>query len=383
MPRLGEILIDRGVLSPDGLRSGLEACRRAGGRLGTWLVRLGLINETTLLEALSQQSGCPAATTLELATIPAEVRAILPPAFAKRNLVVAFHRQGRNLDVALANPNDLLLIDEIAKLTSLVPRPHVATEAALAASLAIPAAAPGETASAPPPGPPRGTVREWRQFWKLESSTQELLQALDAPALRDPPAIAATFPHLAPLGTTAPPVEAGPPASLAESLSVATHRDQVAALVLDFLAPHGDRVALFSIHQGKVMGWAARGDGVVEEDFHTLILPLDRPSLFLNLSEAMPVHIGPLGGGEGNDLLLEALGAPQPREAIVAPVKVRGKTAGYAWLDRGEEGVAGVPTGVVQEAARLAGLALEILVLRQKLRAITREEEPQAPAVEP
>ncbi|MFI5143623.1 MAG: hypothetical protein ACHQHM_06315 [Thermoanaerobaculales bacterium] len=364
------------------MRNGLEACRRSGGRLGTWLVRLGLINESTLLDALSQQTGCPAANALELTTSPFEVRALLPAPFAKRNVVVAFNRQGRNLDVAMANPNDLILIDEVARVTGLVPRPHVATEAALAAALAIPTTAPGQAGSAPPPGPPRGSVREWRQFWKLESTHADLIRALEQPAAEVPAFIAATFPHLAPLdafaATTTETTEAN---DLADALSAVTHRDQVARLVLDFLAPHASRVALFSIQVGRAMGWAARGNGIVEEDFHNLILPLDRPSLLLNLASGADIHIGPLTGGEGNELLLEALGYPTPREAVVAPITVRGNTAGFVWVDCGEGTVAGVPIPLVQDAARLTGLALEILVLRQKIKGIGRlQETPRSPA---
>jgi hypothetical protein len=215
-------------------------------------------------------------------------------------------------------------------------------------------------------------VREWRQFWQLESSPPELMRALEAPALRGPETAAATFPHLTPLTAATGPVTPRETQELADALSAATHRDQVAGLVLANLAGMAYRVALFSLYQNKVMGWAAHGQAIVEEDFHTLILPLDRPSLFLNLSKGVDIHVGPLGGGEGNDLLLDALGSPPPRDAVVVPVRVRGKTAGFLWLDQGEESVADISIPNVQEVARLIGLALEILVLRQKVRAGAR-----------
>jgi hypothetical protein len=366
--RLGEILIAKGMVSPDGLRSGLEACRRHGGRLGTWLVRLGLISEAKLLDALAEQSGCPPATTLQLATAPSDVRAVIPPAFGRRNLVVAFGRHGRNLDVALIRPNDLLLVDEISKVTGLIPRPHVATEAALTAALALPGASAPLPSAPPPPGPPQGSVREWRQFWQLESSPPELMRALEAPTHKGPATTAATFPHLTPLTAATGPVTPRETQDLADALSAATHRDQVAGLVLAHLAGMAYRVALFSVYQNKVMGWAAHGQSIVEEDFHTLILPLDRPSLFLNLAKGVDIHVGSVGGGEGNDLLLDAIGPPPPKEAVVVPVRVRGKTAGFLWLDQGEESVGEISIPNVQEVGRLIGLALEILVLRQKVR---------------
>lgn len=370
--RLGEILINKGAVSPDGLRAALEACRRHGGRLGTWLVRLGLVNEASLLEALAEQTGCPPALTLDLATAPADIRGLIPAAVAKRNMMVAFARQGRNLSVAMLHPNDLVAIDEISSITGLVVRPHVATEAALAAAMAIPLTTPGEDAAAPPPGPPRATVREWRQFWRMESNTQELLRALDTPALPASAALAASFPFLTAIGPEPASAGDGTMESLTESLASARQRDQVATLVLDHLAPHAGRVALFSLHQGKIMGWAVRGGESVDEDFHTLMLPLDRPSVFLNLVRGVDLHVGPLGGGEGNQVLLEALGPPTPVDAVVAPVRVRGKPVAFIWLDHGEQSVAGVSVETVQQVARTTGLALEILVLQQKIRTAGR-----------
>jgi hypothetical protein len=372
--RLGEILLARGAVSSDGLRSALDACRRQGGRLGTWLVRLGLTNEAALLEALSEQTGCPAATTLELATAPMEIRSLIPAPFAKRHLVVAFHRQGRNLDVAMANPNDLVLVDEIASQTGMVVRPHVATEAALGAALAIPIRQQGET-SAPPPGPPTGAAREWRQFWRLESPATELFRALETPALPAPELRAASFPALQPLHLEERAAFVTGMEGWLDALADAHHRDQVAALVLHQLSGVALRVALFSFHMGKVTGWAIRGANVVEEDFHTLILPLDRPSVFLNLVRGVELHVGPLGGGEGNELLAEALGPPPPRSAVVAPVRVRGKVAAFLWLDRGEDTVGDIPLTLVQQVTRTTGLALEILVLRQKIRGSGRLTE--------
>jgi len=117
------------------------------------------------------------------------------------------------------------------------------------------------------------------------------------------------------------------------------------------------------------MGWMGRGLDLVEEDLHTFILPLDRPSVFLNLMKGMELHVGALVASEGNEALLEALGTPTPQAAVVVPVRVRGKVVAFLWVDRGEQGIADIPLPEVQEVARLAGLALEMLVVRQKLKA--------------
>lgn len=367
MRRLGEILLEKGIISQDGLRSALEACRRQGGSLGGWLMRLGLVSESKLLEALAEQTGCPPVSALELAAAPREIRTLIPLSFAKRHMVVPFARQGRNLDVAMLNPNDLVLLDELASMTGMVIRPHVATEAALSVALALPPVPPTAEGSVPP-GPPRGRERQWRQFWQLEASGPELFQALDAPPWQAPPSAAAMFPSLAPVNLGEWPTAQAIP-HLGEALASCTHRDQVGKLVIAAVADERTRVALFSLHHGKVMGWMGRGLDLVDEDLHTFILPLDRPSVFLNLSRGMELHVGPLVGGEGNEALLEALGSPPPAGAVIVPIRVRGKTVAFLWVDRGEEGIAEVSVSRVQEVARLAGLALEMLVMRQKLKA--------------
>lgn len=373
MPRIGEILVAKGALTQDQLRSGLDATRRNGGRIGTWLVRLGYISESTLLDALCQQYGCPPAKAIDLATAPSAVRGLLAPAFCKRHVVMPFNRGGRQLDVAMLNPGDLVVIDEMARATGLLVRPHIATEAALAAALALSPAPAASATSAPPPAPSRPATREWRQFWKLEAPTLELAKALTSPAAPPVAHLAATFPFLAPLGSSVPVVATGEPADLAESLSGATHRDQVASLVLGALAGPGRRVAMFSLQQHKVMGWAATGLGVREDDFHTLMVTIDQMSVFHTLSKSgEELYVGPPGSGEISRLLVEALGAPRPGEAVVSTIRVRGKLAGFLWVDRGEAGIAAVPAPEVEEVARLTGLALEILVLRQKIKATTR-----------
>lgn len=371
MSRLGEILLAHGAVSADALRGAIEATRRNGGRVGTWLVRLGAVSEGSLLAALSEQTGCPPVSAMDLATAPQDVRSLIPPAFAKRHLVVAFARQGRTVHVAMVNPNDLVLIDEIASLTRFAIRPFVATEAALAAALAIPVA---DHDTSPHSGPSQSAPREWRQFWRLESSGPDLFRALD---LREPAAVAAaaaSFPSLAPLDASIGP-ERLEIVTLTEGLASATHRDQIASLVLDSLESFALRVALFSIHRGKVMGWAACGPEILDEDFHTLILPLDRPSIFLNLAKGVDLHAGPVAGGEGNDLLLDALGDPTPKEAVIMPIRVRNRVVALLWLDQGGATVASISIAKVQEVARLAGLALETLVIRQKIRSGARLTE--------
>jgi hypothetical protein len=251
----------------------------------------------------------------------------------------------------------------------------VATEATLAAALASPVTIPAPAATAPPPGPPTTATREWRQFWRLESSVEELAMALDT---RPAPASArasSAFPSLQPLDAVVEAPGVSDLNELATQLSSADNRDEVADRLLGFLHSLAARVALFSLHQGRVMAWAAHGPGIITEDFNTLMLPMDRPSVLLNLTKGADVHVGPLSETEGNVLLLGAMGLPRARDVVVAPIRVRNKVVAFVWLDQPGRDVATVPVSAVREAARLTGLALEAIVLRQKMRSAGRLTE--------
>ena len=84
MKRLGEILIDWGAIAVSELHTGLEACRRSGGRLGTQLLKFGFVNEQTLLDALAEQYGVPSVTSRMLSKAPKDLQTSLPPALARR-----------------------------------------------------------------------------------------------------------------------------------------------------------------------------------------------------------------------------------------------------------------------------------------------------------
>jgi len=77
--RLGELLLQHQVITPDQLRAGLEAQGNYGGRLGTNLFQLGYIDIDLLSRALGQQRGVPAALRKHVAAIDKRVIALFSP----------------------------------------------------------------------------------------------------------------------------------------------------------------------------------------------------------------------------------------------------------------------------------------------------------------
>lgn len=124
--KLGEVLVEMGVVSESTLRTALGEQRRWGGSLGRTLVEMKAISEEALVEALSQQFGVP---PVDLDKVQISVQAIdlVPPDLAQQwNLVPFAVTAGRFLDVAMVDPTNLGVVDELRIRTQLNIRPFVA-----------------------------------------------------------------------------------------------------------------------------------------------------------------------------------------------------------------------------------------------------------------
>jgi hypothetical protein len=114
--RLGELLVQAGVIDETQLMEALEFQRSHGFRLGDALVELGLATEEQVLSALACRLGFE---RVELDTLPrtAEMAAaalLVPEQLARTRGVVPIAIDDRTLTVALRDPTDLEVMDELA-----------------------------------------------------------------------------------------------------------------------------------------------------------------------------------------------------------------------------------------------------------------------------
>ncbi|MDH5563837.1 MAG: hypothetical protein OEY91_09495, partial [Nitrospirota bacterium] len=125
--RVGDQLVEAKVVSSDDLAQALTIQRAEGGRLGSILVRMGVLSESTLLEFLSQQYGVP---TIDLSTCALDhaLLAILPLSLVQQHLVVPVQKTASRLTLAMADPTNASLLDELRFRTGLPITPMVATE---------------------------------------------------------------------------------------------------------------------------------------------------------------------------------------------------------------------------------------------------------------
>jgi len=129
--RIGELLIRQGRIDELQLQSALAHQRRWGGRLGSAVVHLGFVSEPSLLEVLSEQLGAPFITIGERAIDPAVLRLVPEKVIRTRRVLplarLVESRRGP-LIVALTDPGDLAVIDELEFVTGLAVRPALVSE---------------------------------------------------------------------------------------------------------------------------------------------------------------------------------------------------------------------------------------------------------------
>ena len=123
--KLGEILLAAGVIDATRLRTALLEQQRWGGYLGRILIDMKLISEEVLVQALSQQLNFPA-INLDNRNIRQQVLEMIPGELAEQHSLVPFNLEGKFLDVAMTDPTNLGIIDELRIRTQLNVRPYLA-----------------------------------------------------------------------------------------------------------------------------------------------------------------------------------------------------------------------------------------------------------------
>ncbi len=123
--RLGEILVQAGVLSDRSLQAALNEQRRWGGPIGGILVKMGLVPEDTMVQALSRQLNLPMVRLDDL-DISREVLDLVGAELSEQHRLLPFNLEGKFLDVAMSDPTKTGIIDELRIRTQLNVRPYLA-----------------------------------------------------------------------------------------------------------------------------------------------------------------------------------------------------------------------------------------------------------------
>ncbi len=118
--KLGEILLQQGLINEEQLKEAIQVQKKETGRIGESLIKLGFLTEEDIVAALGSQLNIPHASNqnnLLKPRVDQNLDKVVPYDFAKTNLVLPLGKEENQLTCAIEDPLDLLMLDNLRMVT--------------------------------------------------------------------------------------------------------------------------------------------------------------------------------------------------------------------------------------------------------------------------
>lgn len=125
--RLGDLLLREGLITQEQLDQALNAQKSAGQRLGYVLVKEGIVREIEVTKMLARQYRVPAVDLSRFEVDPKLIK-LVPAEVALRHTILPLKREGRTLTVAMAEPTNVQVLDDLKFITRFDIFPVIAGE---------------------------------------------------------------------------------------------------------------------------------------------------------------------------------------------------------------------------------------------------------------
>ena len=414
-PKIGELLVSEGLLTRKQLDEALKSQVIFGGRLGTNLVEMGLLQEENLLSTLSKQLEMPYVTSEQLMSVPPEVIKLIARELVEEYKIIPLSLEKKRLTLAMADPADLSAIDAISFITGYIILPVVCSELRLILAMeqyygikreiryiqlqggtgarsreSAPVVQKEAAAKAEETSPfergvamPSAEDAEWGDLSEIlptKPNSQPPPEIFQQPAPLPPEEpdlvelVEEPLPEVQPApqpaaqpAPTAKTVETAP-SSLDAVLSIlaeAKDRDAIADALAAHVGQEFERVALFMVKGKVAAGWK----GIVRKkplsQFDKFQLPLDELSVLKTVADTKSFYLGPILDTPGNKKLLAAIGGQAPETALLIPLQMMGRVVTIFYVDGGKD--LGNKLFDLQKLTGKTSLAFEILILKNKI----------------
>jgi len=405
--KLGEILVEAGMLTSAQREDALKSQVVFGGRLGTNLIELGFLGENDLARYLSMKMGLPCVTSDQLMSVTPEIIRLLPKELAEKYQIIPLSLEKKRLTLAMLDPSDLSLMDEISFVTGYFIIPVIAPELRMVLALEklynikpdmrfVQAAErimerqsrdrqsrtddlarqEPEPLSLPPrqeieavidvcdeiitPAEPAGAEPLVIEPVAIESIAVE-------PIAVEPLAIE---PKMADIAKPAP-LSQGEPCritaeELAEGLAEAKDRETIADLLAACLAREFSRVALFMIKGTVAEGWRGIRNKEAIAGIKDIQISLEAPSVLKIVTDGKSLYLGAIPETPENSRMLAEMGGHAPSSALLIPLMLMGRVVAILYVEGGKEPLAN-RLADLQKLVGKTAMAFEILILKNKI----------------
>jgi hypothetical protein len=420
--RLGELLLQENLITPEALEEALESQVVHGGRLGTNLVELGLLSEQDLARVLGRLHNVASASG-EMTPDPRALE-LVDLNHADEKDYLPMRVDATRMSVAVINPQDIETLDALAFKTGKRVVPVVIPEfrmhqllrryckafrvmRAIDMNVVRPSRAQQEAqkeAAAEKSedliseeefqslyaqaltggGAPVGAEPVLELVEMVEEEAAPIVEGYvpEAPVLEETPP--APSPPVAPppvestrprppvpvvLESLPPPAPPPTPLTFAEAqaeLSRSSDREQVATTVLRFALSKWKRCLLLSVQGNLVTGWRGMGQRVREASVRRIGIGLQGPSTFRLVRDTRSHYVGPVRRDAASGFFYKLLGGGYPTTAVILPLLVRGKLVHMLYVDNGPGQLTPPDVGELLILSQSVGRSYEAMIRRRK-----------------
>src|SRR5580765_4723718 len=132
--RIADILIEDGLLLPNQLEEAVGLQQKGGGRLLKILTEKQFVTDQDMAFSMGRCLNTPPINLVKV-RVPEEIMSLVPRDMAKKNKLIPIARLNGKLFVAMADPTNVLAVDDVKRRVQLEIVPMIATERAVSDAL--------------------------------------------------------------------------------------------------------------------------------------------------------------------------------------------------------------------------------------------------------
>ncbi|MDF1536956.1 MAG: hypothetical protein P1S46_10745 [bacterium] len=364
---LGQLLIEKGLVTEKILAEGLQRQVIFGGRLGTNLLEMGAITEDALMKLLALQFNVAYAEPQHFEKIPRPVLDSVPKKLLEMYRIVPIALDGKRITLAMTDPHKLDIVDEVAFQTNMIIQPVIASELRIVQALekyysirrearyiAVSQDVAAEQkrmsasgqAPAPVPAVPDSAEAEFAEAELVEAELVELVELTEE-----------DMEPFDPLDIT----------GINDAFFGIHNRDDVAQTLIRAGLRFMDDAFLFIIKGDEALGWMSGGSAKPVVDFGSMALPVNFQNVLFNIRESRTLE-----RFRGVDLFesnpwLKELSMKVPGEVVICPLLLKKHTVSVIVGFKFTSGITEEEAAFLVRVMQKASVAFEILILKSRI----------------
>jgi hypothetical protein len=378
--QLGEFLLAARLLDSKQLSEAIEYQCIYGGKLGTSLIELGLIDEEQLAKALSKQLKRHYIKPKLLMKVSSSVLSLIPKETALKYQAVPYHKDGQKLYVALNETGNLSAINDLSSQLNCTIVPLAIPEIRLMLALkmhygmqlppryeTIAGQINRRMEAAQKFAPKQSQTKKPHRAPYSEIETEPFTQDVSAwPLLGDtvyPPVEEEEQNHHYYDGSTHK--EEIRTTSLFQKLADPQDREDIARAIISHLKTEFPECALLMVRKENATGWLAAVENGIKK-FEHIDIALKENSVFGLVAASGSYYLGPMLDSRENHIILDFFSTALPQDVLVLPITVQKRLVSFLYI-QGNFDVLEKRLAIFQNIVDKAEMSFKLLILKNKI----------------